>query len=185
MEHPGKCAYENHVRSVQNRLVGLFHSDLSDGAKLLILEEFRKPNATLRCVIATVAFGMGIQVEDIDLVFHWGPSKNILAYWQEVERCGRDGRQSEAYLYIHKHDLHAKGLDDSMKDFVEKSLSEASCPRILILEHLFTKGMSMLEINELKARKSCTAECDFCQCPLCRCCNICTQKCNCDNIDTD
>ncbi len=89
------------MRSVQNRLVGPVSVNCHTAQNCSSLKNFEKPNATLRSVIATAAFGMGIQVEDIDLVLHWAPSKNILAYWQEVGRCGRDGRQAETYLYIH------------------------------------------------------------------------------------
>ena len=46
----------------------------------------------MRIVITTVAFGMRIQIPDIDLVIHWGPSDIILMYWQEVGRRARDGR---------------------------------------------------------------------------------------------
>ena len=42
---------------------------------------------------------MGIEVRDIKRVVHWGKVQSILAYWQEVGRCGRDGLPAQAIWY--------------------------------------------------------------------------------------
>ena len=42
-------------------------------------------------VIATIAFGMGVNAPDIVRVVHWGPSQNVLNFWQEVGRRARGG----------------------------------------------------------------------------------------------
>ena len=65
-----------------------------------ILEEFTKPNSPLRIVVATVAFGMGVDAPDIRRVIHWGPPNSIEAYVQENGRCGRDGKSASADLYF-------------------------------------------------------------------------------------
>jgi ATP-dependent helicase YprA (DUF1998 family) len=52
---------------------------------------FCKSNSNLRCLFSTIAFGLGMQVPDVDIVIHWGPSDDILQYWQEVGRCGHVG----------------------------------------------------------------------------------------------
>ena len=46
-----------------------------------------------------LAFAMGIDIDDIANVIHWGPTDDILDYWQDVNRCGRDGRQGYACMY--------------------------------------------------------------------------------------
>ena len=53
----------------------------------------------IRCLISTVAFGMGIYIQGIIIVCHWGERECVAQYWQEVGRAGRDGEPAEAHLY--------------------------------------------------------------------------------------
>ena len=52
-----------------------------------------------RCLITTVAYGMGIDIDDVTLVIHWGESSSVLAMWQEVGRAGRRGQESQAITF--------------------------------------------------------------------------------------
>ena len=56
-------------------------------------------------IVATKAFGMGIDKNDIRRVIHFEPPKDIENYFQEVGRGGRDNRPSDAILYIYKPDI--------------------------------------------------------------------------------
>jgi superfamily II DNA helicase RecQ len=64
-----------------------------------ILEEFTKADSNIKVLISTVAFGMGVNITDIDIVVHWGLPTSPLSYWQEVGRCSRDGRNGYAVCY--------------------------------------------------------------------------------------
>lgn len=62
----------------------------------------------LRIVVATIAFGMGINKPDIRAIIHYNMPRNFESYVQEVGRSGRDGRLSHCHLF-----LDSKGADQS------------------------------------------------------------------------
>ena len=62
----------------QFRLFDYFTSAVKDG----VLKAFSRPDSPLRIVIATIAFGMGIDTSDIRYVVHWGPPQDIEQYVQ-------------------------------------------------------------------------------------------------------
>lgn len=53
-----------------------------------VLQAFTDSHSHGRVVIATIAFGMGLDVPDVRQSIHWGPSDTIQAYVQESGRCG-------------------------------------------------------------------------------------------------
>jgi ATP-dependent DNA helicase RecQ len=83
--------------------VGYYHAGLSDEQRRLVHDDFRR--GTLRILVATNAFGMGIDKPDVRLVVHFDIPGSLEAYYQEAGRAGRDGRPAACVLLFHERDV--------------------------------------------------------------------------------
>src|SRR5690625_4825894 len=81
-----------------------YHAGLSDAERAAVQERFMRANDGL--VVATIAFGMGIDKADIRYVYHYNPPKSLENYAQEIGRAGRDGKQSSCLLLFCPDDLN-------------------------------------------------------------------------------
>ncbi len=100
------------LNGVGVRAVG-YHAGLVDGERKRIQEQFMKGEVPV--VVATNAFGMGIDKSDVRIVVHYNMPGNLEAYYQEAGRAGRDGAPSECVL------LHAYPDRFTHEFFIDQS----------------------------------------------------------------
>ncbi len=118
-------------------------------------ERFCKLETTLRLVIATTCFGMGIDCSDLRCVIHWGLPSTLEEYVQETGRAGRDGELASEVLHEDRQGHHAT---QEMKAYINNKLN---CRKKTLFQDFI--GFTISEINN----------------GHCKCCDVCAKNCKC------
>ncbi len=124
-----------------------YHAGLSPRTRAENQDRFLKDDGAI--VVATIAFGMGIDKPDVRFVAHMDLPKSIEAYYQETGRAGRDGLPSDAILFFGVEDaaklrsmIESGGADEKRKQVERRKLdaligycSSTRCRRQTLLEY--------------------------------------------------
>ena len=140
----------------QFRRIEMYSRVSTNQKKEQILATFSSRESNIELVIATSAFGLGVDCSDIRLVIHWGLPNSTEEYVQETGRAGRDGECAEAILYEGKVGRHCT---KTMRKYVSNT---ELCRRKFLFSDFICHFEKDITVTG------------------CKCCDVCARSCSCD-----
>ena len=110
----------------RGRLVEMYHARVDEQNKDEILASFSEESGCIRVLIATIAYGMGINCKGVKDVIHYGPPQNLERYLQESGRAGRSADSGCRAVILYSN-VMLQQCDESMINYIRNKTLIASC----------------------------------------------------------
>ncbi|XP_033980313.1 ATP-dependent DNA helicase Q4 isoform X3 [Trematomus bernacchii] len=134
-----------------------YHAGLSSSERRRVQNNFMC--GELRLVVATVAFGMGLDKSDVRGVIHYNMPKSFESYVQEIGRAGRDGEPAHCHLFLNpggedlhelRRHIHSDTVDYfTVKKLVQKVFPPCKCKQIHQKQQELEQDMEDKEMMEM------------------------------------
>jgi len=105
-----------------------YHAGLTEMERTENQERFRRDD--IRIIVATIAFGMGINKPNVRFVIHYDLPKSMDNYYQEIGRAGRDGLAAHCLLLFSSADIH------KVRFFIKQKSEQEQRVANILLDHL-------------------------------------------------
>jgi len=161
------CASRKQVQKLSEELnqAGIqalpYHAGLSDEVRARNQEQFRMDQTQI--MVATIAFGMGINKPNVRFVIHYDLPKNLESYYQQIGRAGRDGLEAHCLLLFSYGDIQKiRYFISQMGDFEARQSERNLQTLVRYAESSECRRIPLLQyFNETYDQKNC-GMCDNC-----------------------
>ena len=136
-----------------------YHAGLSEKVRNANQEAFVRDEANI--IVATIAFGMGIDKPDVRFIVHFDLPKSVEAYYQQIGRAGRDGDPSHCLLLFSYSDIHKiKYIINSKDDDQQRKVAETHLTRLL--QYVESGGCRRRQLLSYFGENYPHESCDYC-----------------------